>query len=198
MRNRDKAILDSLIKFRVLDRDQLIAIHFADQKQPITTCNRIMNRLALQGLVKVDRTARPYNYFHAESTMKTNSVKLHHFKAIADTYINMRKYVEPTVFEVEVKPTDTKGGIEPDAYAVWNGAPLFIEVQRTTYTKKVMSQKMQRYQDFYDSHDWKTLSDKFPLIMLLSEVSYQLDVKPLKVFQAKDVDHFVEKYMSKK
>ncbi|KRD90821.1 hypothetical protein ASE51_09570 [Bacillus sp. Root147] len=66
MNKRDQEILENLKKFYVLDRDQIIQLHFQEQKQTITTCNRIMNRLTSKGLVKVERITRPYNYFHNE------------------------------------------------------------------------------------------------------------------------------------
>lgn len=201
MRERDKAILDSLKKFRVLNRDQIIAMHFKDTKQAITNCNRVMNRLHLQGNVRVDKGSRPFNYFHGESNMKFNSMKAPHFKMIADMYITMCKYSKPQEFEVEPK-IDIKGSVEPDAYAVWNGCPFYIEVQRSLYSKKVMQTKVNRYLDYFLSGLWKNpnlLSNTFPIVIILTETEYKIDtVDGVRFLQAKDIDDLVKKHMTKK
>lgn len=198
MTERDKAILSDLKRFRVLDRNQLIALHFHDQKQPITTCNRVMNRLVLKGLAKCDKAARPYNYFHGESNMKLTSMKVPHFKSIADFYIELCQDAKPSVFEVEIKVSD-KGGIEPDAFTIWHGTPFFIEIQRSLYTQKVMQAKINRYESYYLSQDWKALTNKFPLIWLLSDTVYtKIEAQNVRVFQSKDVQEFKIKYMQKK
>lgn len=194
MRRRDKAILDDLKKFRVLDRDQIIKLHFGDQKQPITTCNRIMNRLVLKGYVKSNTNSRPYDYFHAETTMKKDSMKIPHFKMIVDFYICLYKYAIPNAFEVEFK-TGKKGSIEPDIYMNWNGTPFFVEIQRSVYTKKVMDAKIKRYEEYYESRDWKSLNDVFPLVWIITDHTYQIETEQISVYQSKDVDDFINRYM---
>lgn len=199
MRERDKAILNSLKKFRVLDRDQIISMHFDNTKQAITNCNRVMNRLYLQGAVRVDKGSRPFCYFHGESNMKFNSMKAPHFKMIADLYIRMCHYKKPEEFEVEPKIA-IKGSVEPDVYALWNGVSFYIEVQRSLYTKKVMQTKVNRYLEYYLSNVWKkpqSLSNTFPIVMILTESDYEIEtVEGVKFLQAKDIDDFVKKYMS--
>ncbi|MGF9946094.1 replication-relaxation family protein [Priestia megaterium] len=193
MNHRDQEILENLKKFYVLDRDQLIQLHFQEQKQPITTCNRIMNRLASKGLVKVDRTTRPYNYFHNETNMKLNSTKIPHFKAITQTYLDLTHFTKPSIFEVEMK-LGAKGTIEPDLYVVWNGAPMFIELQRNRFTIKVMQAKIDRYQAYYDSREWKKFTEQFPFILILSDTRYNIDTGSLGVYQAKDIQDFIKGY----
>jgi len=193
MNHRDQEILENLKKFYVLDRDQLIQLHFQEQKQPITTCNRIMNRLTNKGIVKVERTTRPYNYFHNETNMKLNSTKIPHFKAITQTYLDLSQFTRPSIFEVEMK-LGAKGTIEPDIYVVWNGAPMFIELQRNRYTLKVMQAKIDRYQAYYDSKEWKRFTEQFPFILILSETRYNIDTGSLGVYQAKDIQDFIKSY----
>jgi hypothetical protein len=193
MNHRDQEILENLKKFYVLDRDQLIQLHFQEQKQPITTCNRIMNRLTNKGIVKVERTTRPYNYFHNETNMKLNSTKIPHFKAITQTYLDLSQFTRPSIFEVEMK-LGAKGTIEPDIYVVWNGAPMFIELQRNRYTLKVMQAKIDRYQAYYDSKEWKRFTEQFPFILILSETRYNIDTGNLGVYQAKDIQDFIKSY----
>lgn len=193
MTERDNEILKTLKNFYVLDRDQLIQMFFKQHKQPITCCNRVMNRLVLQGLVKVDRTARPYNYFHHETKMKLDSQKIPHYKSIAQVYLDLCEITVPTVFEVEPK-LGKKGTVEVDVYAVWNGAPMYIEKQRTRYTLKVMNEKINRYRDYADSKTWRNYTESFPYILMLSDTMYDIDNQDLAIYQAKDVKHFIQKY----
>ncbi|MFB8424051.1 replication-relaxation family protein [Priestia megaterium] len=193
MNHRNQEILENLEKFYVLDRDQLIQLHFQEQKQSITTCNRIVNRLTSKGLVKVDRTTRPYNYFHNETNMKLNSTKIPHFKAITQTYLDLYQFTKPSIFEVEMK-LGAKGTIEPDIYVVWNSAPMFIELQKNRYTLKVMQAKIDRYQAYYDSKEWKMFTEQFPFILILSETRYNIDTGNLGVYQAKDIQDFIKSY----
>lgn len=193
MNQRDQDILNNLKKFYVLDRNQLIKLHFQDQKQPVTTCNRIMNRLVLKGLVKVDKNTRPYNYFHHEMNMKNNSQKIFHYKAIADIYFDLAEFTQPSVFDVEVK-VGLKGTVEPDVYAVWNGAPMFIEVQRNRYTLKVMNKKLEKYQDYYESKEWKSYTEQFPFILIITDTRYTVDNGNLAVYQAESIEDFIRSY----
>ncbi|MED4840422.1 replication-relaxation family protein [Weizmannia sp. CD-2023] len=198
MNQRDKAIVEGLKKFRILDRDQLIKMYFSDVKQKTVTCNRVMKRLNTYGLVSVNRNVRPYAYFPSESTMKPDSTKIPHFKAIADFYIQICEYKAPTVFEVEPKVGD-KGTIEPDIFMVWNGAPFFVEIQRDFYTKKRMNAKYKRYLEYYKGGQWKEYTKYFPFIWIVTEIKYrELNWEPLKVYQSKNVSEFVRNHMTKK
>jgi predicted transcriptional regulator len=190
MTKRDTDILKNLLKFRVLTRDHLISMHFMDQKQPITTCNRVMQRLVLKGLVKVNKSTRPYQYMHVETKMKPNSSKVPHFLSIADTYIDMCTWVKPERFEVEPK-VGVKGTVEADAVAVWNSGLMFIEIQRSRYTQKVMQEKINRYETYYASKEWKKKFRQFPLVIVLTESPYKVETANIKLFQAKDIDDFV-------
>ena len=193
MNLRDKAILADLSRFRVLDRDQIISLHFSNLRQAITTCNRVMQRLALKGLVKADISKRPYQYMLAENKMKFSSSKVPHFKAIADFFVDLCKYERPTVFEVEPKLT-AKGGVEPDVYCVWKGRGIFIEIQRSRYTAKVMQLKINRYQDYYLSREWKALRETFPLIWIISDQPYtKIETDTLRVVQSRSVQDYMSK-----
>jgi hypothetical protein len=190
---RDKKIVEDLIRFRVLDRDQIIKLHFKTQKDPINSCNKVLKRLVLQNEITVDRSTQPYRYFPIPH-IKKDSLKIPHFKAIADFYINLCNYKKPTLFEVEYK-TGEKGSIEPDIYMVWNGAPFFVEIQRVIYSKKVLYRKMKLYQDYFYSGDWKKESKYFPYIWMITDHVYKLNFEPLKVMQSKDVKEFMKKYI---
>ncbi|KRD90822.1 hypothetical protein ASE51_09575 [Bacillus sp. Root147] len=128
-----------------------------------------------------------------ETNMKLNSTKIPHFKAITQTYLDLSQFPKPSIFEVEMK-LGAKGRIEPDIYVVWNGAPMFIELQRNRYTLKVMQAKIDRYQAYYDSKEWKRFTEQFPFILILSETRYNIDTGNLGVYQAKDIQDFIKSY----
>lgn len=180
----------------MLDRDQIISIHFSDTKQQVTNCNRVLQRLTLKRLIKADRSYRPYRYFLADRKIMLESQKSNHYSSIADVYIDMLQVDKPNVFEVEPKVGE-KGTVEPDVFAVWKGTPFFIEVQRTVYTKKVMDAKIKRYEAFFDSEAWKEFTDKFPAILVITDHKYSIQSK-LRIIQAKTFSEFTKKYLLKK
>jgi Replication-relaxation len=202
MNKRDEAIMDSLKMFRVLDRDQLIELHFSNLKQPTVTCNRVMKRLRDRKLVDCDTTSTPYNYFPNPSPIRKDSMKLLHFKAITNFFIEAAKLGHVAEFEIEFKP-GKKGSIEPDLFMIWNNAPFFVEIQRNVYSKKVIDTKMERYRDYFDSEEWKELpwqrSDKkfFPYILIITDHKYHINKPPLKVFEASSMTDFVSKYVKR-
>lgn len=201
MVNRDKMILDDLKKFRILNRDKIIAMHFNHLKQKVVVCNNVMKRLRRDGYVIADTESQPYNYFSNPSPIKKDSKKIPHFNAISDFYIELVNYQTPTLFDVEPKPTQFKGGIEPDVFMIWLGSPMFVEIQRTVYSAKVMQQKINRYLDYFDSEDWKNANWQgekkfFPYIWIITDCVYKLDTKDtLKILQTKNVQEFKDKYL---
>lgn len=196
MNQRDTEILDNLKKFRVLDRDQIIKLHFLKNKDSVQSCNKVMKRLVRDGHISVDHSARPYNYFPVPSIRK-DSTKIPHYKEIADFYLHLSAYKKPSVFEVEYK-TGTKGSIEPDIFMKWYGTSFFVEIQRNIYTKKVMDAKLNRYLEYYTNDDWKENLKHFPHIWIITPHTYTVNVKSLKVYQTKNVCEFYEKILTKK
>lgn len=197
MNDRDKMILLAIEKFRVLDRNHIIKMFFRHLKGDVTACNRVMKRLERDGRVKVHKSTRPYSYYPQQSNIRPNSTKVPHFLAIADFYCDLCKYEPPTDFEVEWKTGD-KGSVEPDIFMTWVNRPFFVEIQRNAYTQKVMDAKERKYQNYYHSQDWKKHTDYFPFVWIVTDNKYKgLKWDPLKVYQTKSVDAFVEKYMSK-
>jgi hypothetical protein len=204
MNKRDKAIIESLEKFRVLDRDQIISLHFNELNQKSVTCNRVMKRLRDRDLVTCDTMFRPYNYFNNPSPIKKNSMKLFHYKALADFIIDSRECGDLTEYDVEVK-LGGKGIVEPDIFMKWNNAPFFVEVQLSNYYRKAyIEKKLGLYKEYFESEKWKELEWQgekkfFPYILIIGERKYNLgDVGSLKVFQAKSMKDFVYKYVNKK
>lgn len=195
MVERDREIIKSLEKFRVLDRDQLVRMHFAGLKQPITQANQVLLRLRRLGHIDCSKEYRRYLYFPIKG-IKKDSAKIKHFQAIADLYLDMMKHDKPRVFDVEPKLGD-KGLVEPDAFAIWKGTPFYIEIQRNKYTQKQMGDKIKRYEAWFYGEQWKQEpwqpKDKppiFPRVWILTETPYSV-VTPFKVIQSKTVDEFV-------
>ena len=91
MNERDKKIVEDLRRFRVLDRDQIIKLHFTYQKDPVNCCNKVLKRLTLQKKITVDRSTQPYRYFPIPH-IKKDSLKIPHFKAISNFFIELCKY----------------------------------------------------------------------------------------------------------
>jgi hypothetical protein len=199
VKKRDKEIIEMLRKFRTLDRDQLVELFFNDLKQPIVVCNRVMKRLRMQGHVECDTDSTPYRYFPNPPTMRLDSMKMMHFKAIADFYIEMSKKGKISEFEVEFR-TGTKGSPEVDIFLIWRNIPLFVEIQRTVKTKKVMQEKFERYREYYESNEWQKLHWQpekkkfFPLVLLISEHVYTLPATPFKVLQVRNIEELFTKY----
>lgn len=197
MNQRDNAILKSLESFRVLDRDQIIALHFKGVKDEVSSCNKVLKRLQRDNYIECDINVRPFNYFPKPTNIKKDSAKIRHFKLIADFIIEIQKYAPLTEYSIEVK-LGKKGTVEPDVYMVWNNTPYFVEVQRTFYGSKFMAKKMERYKDYYKSGEWKERTPHFPFVWIITDHMYDLDTTPLRVYQTKTVEDFINLHRKKK
>jgi hypothetical protein len=204
MRERDRRILKDLELFRVMSRDQLIKRHFKQLKRSVTVCNTVLKRLRRDGHIKVDTSQFPYRYFPSNANFKTGSMKIPHFLSLVDVFIELAEIQETTRFEIEPKLGE-KGTIEPDIFTIWQGSPLFIEVQRNIYTNTVMNQKIQRYKDYYYRRSWEQLDWQpkqkkyFPYVWIITDHIYTIeDGLPFKVIQAKDVTQFLQVVTQKK
>jgi hypothetical protein len=79
---RDRAIIDNLNKFHVMDRDSIAELHFKGLKKPKYAANNILLRLHSEGKFQRSTPFVPYVYFGPEVSMKKNSAKIGHFLAI--------------------------------------------------------------------------------------------------------------------
>ncbi|WP_335386266.1 hypothetical protein [Neobacillus drentensis] len=99
----------------------------------------------------------------------------------------MRKLGRLETFLVEPK-YGSKGVAEPDIFAMYRNTGFFIEVQKTLYSEKQMSEKLQRYVDLYNSG---IMTKPFPHILILSDQRYAIDGDyPFKIFQAESFAQF--------
>lgn len=204
MNKRDQDILVSLQQFRVLDRDQIIALHFEGVKDAVSSCNKVLKRLQRDKYITCDNTRRPYLYFPVPSSVRKDSGKLFHFKAIADFVIEAKRLGKLKDYEIEIK-LGGKGTVEPDVFMIWNNSPFFVEVQRSNkYSKKYMETKFKRYEEYFHSNEWTQLhwqnpqKPVFPLIWVVSDTEYKIETFLRGVYQSKDVQGFKDKYMKPK
>ncbi|PDY76967.1 replication-relaxation family protein [Bacillus cereus] len=197
MRNRDKAILNDLKRFRCMSRDDIIVLHFHGVKNAVTCCNTVMKRLRRDGHVDANITQQPFIYFPQPSTLRKTSQKIPHFLAIVDVYKQLIHYEKPKLFKVE--PKYGKDYMEPDAFTIWRRSPFFIEVQKSVYSKKIMQDKIDRYELFFHSQDWHNESWQpkdskfFPSILIITDKKYDLNSSNLRIFQATSINDFMDK-----
>ncbi|WP_242281160.1 replication-relaxation family protein [Bacillus cereus group sp. BfR-BA-01347] len=202
MKNRDKAILSDLKRFRCMSRDDIIDLHFQGLKNGVTCCNTVMKRLRRDGHVDVDVSRQPYIYFPQPNTLRKTSQKIPHFLSIIDVYKQLIKYEKPKLFKVE--PKYGKGFMEPDTFVIWRRSPFFIEVQRSVYSHKMMESKIKRYELYFHSDKWKEQSWQpkdtkiFPSILIITEKIYEVSSVNFRIFQMDSIDNFLEQLKPKK
>lgn len=197
MRKRDKEIINDLNRFRCMDRDSLAELHFNKLKNPNYAANNVLLRLVRDGHIQRSTHFVPYVYFGSDVTMKKNSQKINHYLAILEVYKEIKRYDNIRTFQVELKYS--KGMCEPDIFCIFKGSPFFIEVQKTIYSEKQMSEKLSRYVDLYtsgiiSSETWQKPDRKvFPHVLIISDQRYAIDNSyPFKVFQATSITQFMQ------
>jgi hypothetical protein len=193
--NRDKAIIEDLNRFRVMDRDSIADIHFKGLKNPRYAANNVLLRLLREGHIQRSTAFQPYVYFGPDVSMKKNSAKIGHFLAIVSVYREILQYESISRFLVEPK-YGKKGAAEPDIFCIYRKTPFFIEVQKSIYSEKQMADKLNRYHDLFESNlldheDWQRSEKIFPHLLILSEQRYAVDQYPFKIFQSTNFTQFI-------
>ncbi|WP_242300248.1 replication-relaxation family protein [Bacillus cereus group sp. BfR-BA-01448] len=197
MKSRDKAILSNLKRFRCMSRDDIIDLHFHGLKNAVTCCNTVMKRLRRDGHVAANITQQPFIYFPQPSTLRKTSQKIPHFLGIVDVYKQLIHYEKPKLFKVE--PKYGKEFMEPDAFTIWRRSPFFIEVQKSVYSKKIMQDKINRYELYFHSQEWHNESWQpkdskfFPSILIITDKKYDITSSNLRIFQANSIHDFMDK-----
>lgn len=187
--NRDKKIIKDLNRFRVMDRDSIAELYFSNLKNPQYAANNVLLRLLRDGEIQRSTAFIPYCYFGPDVQIKKNSAKIGHFLAILNVYKEMRKLGELESFLVEPKYGKKGEGAEPDIYCHFRKTGFFIEVQKTIYSEKQMSDKLDRYLDLYNSGIMKK---PFPHVLIISDHRYAIDGEyPFKLFQAESFIQFL-------
>lgn len=197
MKSRDKAILSNLKRFRCMSRDDIIDLHFQGLKNAVTCCNTVMKRLRRDGHVDANITQQPFIYFPQPSTLRKTSQKIPHFLGIVEVYKQLIQYEKPKLFKVE--PKYGKDYMEPDAFTIWRRSPFFIEVQKSVYSKKIMQDKINRYELYFHSQEWHNESWQpkdskfFPSILIITDKKYDVTSSNLRIFQATSIHDFMDK-----
>lgn len=199
MNKRDKLIIDDITRFRALSRDQIMRLYFSDLKKPTSTCNLVLKRLSDRGYIKACKDFRPYVYMAVDSKIKENSQKVLHFLKIVDVFIELKDY-DLNLYHLLVEPKiGDKGTVEPDLFCIFKNTPFFIEVQRSIYSEKVMTEKINRYESLYQSNEWKNFEwqkegkEVFPVIILITDTHYKIDTH-LRILQVPDIHILMQRY----
>ncbi|MEM5609283.1 replication-relaxation family protein [Bacillus toyonensis] len=201
MRSRDKSIISNLKRFRCMSRDDIIDLHFNGLKNAVTCRNTVMKRLRRDGHVDANISQRPFIYFPQPSTLRKTSQKIPHFLGIVDIYKRLIHYEKPKLFKVE--PKYGKEFMEPDAFTIWRRSPFFIEVQKSVYSKKVMQDKINRYELYFHSQEWHNESWRpegskfFPSILIITDKQYDVNFPNLRIFQASSISNFMDSLVVK-
>jgi hypothetical protein len=198
LNKRDRAIIDDLKKFRVMDRDSITEIHFKGLKNPLASTNNVLLRLIRDGHIDRSTAFVPYIYFSPETNMKKSSQKVGHFLAILNTYKEMLQHGTFNMFLVEPK-YGKKGMAEPDIFCIYRNTPFFIEVQNSYFNEKQINEKLDRYEELYKSgiiqHEaWQPEGSKyFPAVIILSEQRFAIEKKfPFRIMQAPSFTHLLQ------
>jgi len=201
LKQRDRNIIQALQLFRCLSRDQIAALFFSKLKNPITSTNYVLKRLRREGYIIANENHVPYIYFSNPPAIKFNSQKVNHYLAIVDFYISVNRYSKPSVFQVE--PRYGANFMQPDIFMIWNGTPIFVEIQNSIYSVNLMNEKFNRYLHYYQSNEWKsegwdlTKEPCFPLIWIVSKkTNYPLSFADLTIIQTSDVESFFSNDLS--
>ena len=189
--------MGDLKRFRCMSRDDIIDLHFQGVKNAVTCCNTVMKRLRRDGHVDANITQQPFIYFPQPSTLRKTSQKFPHFLSIVDVYKQLIHYEKPKLFKVE--PKYGKEFMEPDAFTIWRRSPFFIEVQKSVYSKKIMQDKINRYELYFHSQEWHNESWQpkeskfFPNILIITDKKYDIQSSNLRIFQATSIHDFMDK-----
>ncbi|MDR7207538.1 hypothetical protein [Priestia megaterium] len=200
---RDKDIIAFINQFRAVDRDSLVDLFFKQLKSPINACNSVMVRLYRLGVIERTQQYSPTVYLPVDAKIKKNSQKILHFLSILDVYKQMCTYSVPKNVIVEDKPTGRKGGIEPDLFCIFKGSPFWIEIQRNQYSEQKMQAKINLYEEFFFSDEWKALhwqpgerSPIFPSVILVTPVRYAVPSDHIRIIQVASIHELMDKYKS--
>ncbi|MGG3123115.1 hypothetical protein ABEP18_21300 [Priestia megaterium] len=200
---RDKDIIGFINQFRAVDRDSLVELFFKQLKSPVNACNCVMVRLYRLGLIERTQQYSPTVYLPVDAKIKKNSQKILHFLSILDVYKQMCTYSIPKQVIVEDKPTGRKGGIEPDLFCIFKGSPFWIEIQRNQYSEQKMQAKINLYEAYFFSDEWKTLHWQpenqaaiFPSVILVTPIRYAVSSDHFRIIQVASIHELMKKYKS--
>lgn len=204
LNKRDKQIIKDLKLFRVMDRDSIAELYFKNLKKPKDSANNVLLRLIREGHIERSTAFVPYVYFSSETNIKKNSAKIGHFLAILNVYKEMLQHGTFTEFLVEPK-FGKKGMAEPDIFCIYRNTPFFIEVQNSYFNEKQIKEKLDRYEQLFQSglisqEAWQPEQNKiFPTVLILAEQHFAIDPKDysFRIIQSTSFTHLLQSLKTK-
>lgn len=175
MKQRDKQIIKMVEQFKVLTRDHIVKVFFQGQKQAVNNANVVLRRLTLKKYIRVHRNVYGQNMYYANEGVKIDSAKVYHHLAIADTYLQILASGKHDLTEFQVEPDFGKEMPNPDAYCVFRERGFYIEIQRSTFSKAQLEDKVKRYENYYESGKWKDYTNTFPIILVITDAHLPLE-----------------------
>ena len=138
--------------------------------------------------------------FPATEYDSKTSQKIPHFLAIVNVYKQLLQYEKPKVFKVE--PKYGKAYMEPDIFTIWRQSPFFIEVQNSVYSKKVMQEKVNRYEFYFHSLEWQRIMATeeiqiLPSLLIVTDTQYDIYSPNFRIFQTKSIHDFMNQMVVK-
>ncbi|PEN93845.1 hypothetical protein CN553_18190 [Bacillus cereus] len=118
-----------------------------------------------------------------------------------DAYKQLLQYEKLKLFKVE--PKYSKTYMEPDVFTIWRQSPFFIEVQNSVYSKKVMQEKVNRYEFYFHSLEWQQepwqpkKSKYFPSLFILTDKQYDIYSPNFCIFQTRLIHDFMNQMVVK-
>ena len=117
-----------------------------------------------------------------------------------NVYKQLLQYEKPKVFKVE--PKYGKAYMEPDIFTIWQQSPFFIEVQNSVYSKKVMQEKLNRYEVYFHSLEWQRRIMATEEIQIFPHYSslriHNMTSTPnFRIFQTKSIHDFMNQMVVK-
>jgi hypothetical protein len=145
----------------------------------------------------VNTNYQPYIYFASPSPVKKESAKIPHFLKTVEFYKSLLKYEEPRFFNIEAKYG--KRYMEPDIFMIWKRAPFFVEIQRSVYSKRVINDKVQRYESYFLSNEWQQESWQaserkvFPTVLIVTDTRYNIESSNVKFIQVQNIEQLLNR-----
>ena len=92
--------------------------------------------------------------------------------------------------------------MEPDIFTIWRQSPFFIEVQNSVYSKKVMQEKVNRYEFYFHSLEWQrrimaTEEIQILSLLIVTDTQYDIYSPNFRIFQTKSIHDFMNQMVVK-
>ncbi|MFL0475827.1 hypothetical protein ACH0CI_28020, partial [Priestia sp. 179-F W1.4 NHS] len=88
-------------------------------------------------------------------------------------------------------------------FCIFKGSPFWIEIQRNQYSEQKMQEKINLYEEFFFSDEWRSLhwqpedrSALFPSVILITPVRYSVSSEHIRLIQVTSIHELIEKYKS--